>query len=324
MFVNPESIDPRTSSGTDIVRIGLVSDTHYWPGGGAFRGGTGNLQLLQWSDQVIDTLVEELNQADLDLAIHLGDLTCGGGTYEVTESEFYDLQTAMHDRLQQLEAPVYGLPGNHDCPPSGPPWRFNEERWGLKPGLGKTIDTPGARLVLLNTQGHSSEQIEAGPPGDPIYGWASDDELARLDDALGSAGDRPVVILLHQLLKPWVGDREWEHYYPVENADAVLAIMAKHGNVRAVFQGHAHMLDVQQVAVGDHPCWFVVIPSTVEYPLGWMDLTLSPESLHVKLRMLPLPELAEKTRTSGEGQDWRAGEPEWQDFTIELRDSNRD
>jgi 3',5'-cyclic AMP phosphodiesterase CpdA len=324
MPVNSDTIDPRTSSRSDIIRIGLVSDTHYWPQGGAFLGGAGNLQLLGWSDQVADTLIEELNRANLDMAIHLGDLTCGGGTYAVAESEFYDLQVTMHDRLQKLNADVYGLPGNHDCPPSGPPWRFNEERWGLEPGLGKTIDTPGARLVLVNTQGHSSDQIEAGRPGDPIYGWVSDEELARLDDVLGQAGDRPVVLLLHQLLKPWVGDREWARYYPVENADAVLAIMARHGNVRAVFQGHAHMLDVQQLAVGDHPCWFVVIPSTVEYPVGWMDLTLSQDSLHVKLRTLPLPELAEKARSSGDGQDWRAGRPEWRDFSIDLGNSNRD
>ena len=308
-----------TSKNQDgIFQIGLVSDTHYWPGGGAFHGGDGNLQVLGWSDQVVASLIDELNQADIDLAIHLGDLTCGGGTYQVAEAEFYDLQTAIHGQLQQVNAPFYGLPGNHDCPPSGPPWTFNEARWGLAPGLGKTIDTPFARLVLLHTQGHTADQIEEGRPGDPIYGWVNETELARLDDALAGAGDLPVVLLLHQLLKPWCGEREWAEYYPVFNADAVLAIMAKHGNVRAVFQGHAHMLDVQQLPVADGSCWFVVIPSTVEYPLGWMNLTLLPGSLDVRLHTLPLPDLAEKTRTSGAGQDWRAGRPEWRKFTIDL------
>lgn len=318
MSANPNIIKLTSSHANGTVRIGLVSDTHYWPGGGAFHGGDGNLQVLGWSEQVVDTLVDQLNRSDLDLAIHLGDLTCGGGTYEVAETEFYELQIAVHGRLQQADAPFYGLPGNHDCPPSGPPWTFNEERWGLEPGLGRTIDTPNARLVLLNTQGHTPEQIEAGRPGDPVYGWVGDDELVRLDDALGSAGDLPIVLLLHQLLKPWAGERTWAHYYPVLNADSVLAILADHGNVRAVFQGHAHMLDVQQLAVGDGRCWFIVIPSTIEYPLGWMNLTLASGRLDVQLRTLPLPELAESTRTSGAGQEWRAGLPEWRSFAIDL------
>ena len=49
------------------------------------------------------------------------------------------------------------------------------------------LDCPAARLVLVNAQGHSREQIESAKPSDPIYGWVSDEELARGLDGIEQA-----------------------------------------------------------------------------------------------------------------------------------------
>ena len=83
--------------------------------------------------------------------------------------------------------PALGLPGNHDFPPEGDSWGYVEAQWGLEAGQGCTLDTPYARLVLLNAQGHSAAQIDAAKPEDPVYGWVNDAELARLDQALATA-----------------------------------------------------------------------------------------------------------------------------------------
>jgi 3',5'-cyclic AMP phosphodiesterase CpdA len=214
--------------------------------------------------------------------------------------------------------PIYALPGNHDCPPGGGSWIDFERRWHLQPGMGRSVDTPYARLVLLNAQGHSPEQADAARPGDPVYGWVNDAELARLDDALATAGDLPVILFVHQLLRPWSGDRAIADYYLVANADAVLARMARHGNVRAVFQGHAHRFDVQHLTSGDNPCSFFVCPAIIQYPLGWLAVTLSTQQMRVQLHSLPLPDLCRLALDSGEGQAWRAGRRAWHDFTIAL------
>ena len=60
------------------------------------------------------------------------------------------------------------------------------------------------------------------------------------------------------------------------NAAAVTEIMERYGNVHAVFQAHAHRLDVQVLHVGQRPCHFIVMPAIIEYPLGWLQLTLPP------------------------------------------------
>ena len=78
------------------------------------------------------------------------------------------------------------------------------------------------------------------------------------------------------------------------------------------------MLDLSVQSVGGIDCAFVVVPAVIEYPIGWLMLELNEDGLTCQLQRLPLPELAELSRQSGEGQDWRAGRPEWSNFRIEL------
>ena len=307
------------------IQIALFTDTHFWPNGGQFTGGDGNLQPLDASQQLMDALVDALQNNPLDLAIHLGDITCGGGSYHMPATDFEEALLSVRRQLTANTGfPVHALPGNHDCPPGGGLWSRCEALWGLSMAGGKTIDTPYARLILLNLQGHSDAQIRAAGDGDPISGWVSRDELARLNAELAAA-DRPVILFMHQLLKPWSAVRPWKEFYGIGNGAEILDVMARHGNVHAVFQGHAHMLDVQEVEVGATPCRFVVVPSVIDFPHAWLQLTLSPPlsghaaTLEVEVCQLPLaPELRAATLSAGSGQSWRAGRAEWQQFQIDL------
>ena len=299
-----------------MTRIALCSDTHFWPGAPRSYGSDGE-QLQPWSEQIRGTLLTELELAAPDLTLHSGDLTCGGGYFEMPAETFFETLPAIIKAFRDLPSRFYALPGNHDCPAGGD-WRYAEGLLGLPPGQGTTIDLPEARLILLNTQGHSPEQIAAALPYDPTYGWVNEAELARLAEALQTGDDRPILLFTHQLLRPWVGSQPWKESYGTANAGAVLELLAQNRQVRAVFQAHAHRLDVQQARLGANNCWFVVMPAIICYPLAWLQLELSSESMQVSMKRLPLPELAELSRDRGEGHEWRAGRPEWQNFTIPL------
>lgn len=305
-------------SNNEQIRIGLCADTHFWPTNTFYSGSHGSLQLQPWSEQLQAVLLAELENAQLDYVIHMGDVTCGGGVYDMPPDEFYTALDRTYQEYRQLSACIYALPGNHDCPPGGGNWSYFEKLWELQPGLGKLIDTPMARLILLNTQGHSAQQIEDAKPTDPVYGWVSDAELARLEDGLATAGTRPVLLFTHQLIHPWSEGKPWENFYEIRNAAAVLELMERYGNVRAVFQAHAHRLDVQTLNVGDQPCHFIVMPAIIEYPLGWLYLEMTANALQVSLQRLPLPELADLGGHSGEGQMWRSGHLEWANLKIQL------
>jgi len=302
-------------SSTSTTRLALCTDTHFWPGCQQQLGGNGS-QLQPWSDQILTTLLAEISAIGPDLVFHLGDLTCGGGSFEMPEAEFYATVDNTVAALRGLPGQFAILPGNHDCPPGGD-WRYAEQTFDLGPGLGQTIDLPQARLVLLNAQGHSAAQIAETLPADPTYGWVSQAELARLDEALASAGERPVLVFVHQLLQPWAGEQEWKDLYGTENAAEVLAVLARYGNVRAVFQGHAHRLDVLRTDLGGQACTFVVSPAIIQYPLAWLQLDLADHRLQVAMKRLPLPELAQRSLTAGEDA-WRAGWPAWAEFEIPL------
>jgi hypothetical protein len=143
-----------------------------------------------------------------------------------------------------------------------------------------------------------------------------------VEESLATAGDLPVLLFAHQLLTPWSTGNGWRDYYGVRNAAAVLELLARYGNVRAVFQAHAHRLDMQLRMLGNRPCTFVILPSLIEYPLAWVRLDLSQAALRMRLNRLPLPDLQEASRLSGKGQGWRAGRPEWWDLTIPLYESH--
>ncbi len=300
---------------TTHTRIALLSDTHAWPGSQQNFGTEGE-QLQPLFETIHATFLQEVKAVSPDILIHLGDFTCGGGTFEMPGDDFSGALERLVADYRAAAPQFFGLPGNHDCPAGTNDYSFAEKMLGLSPRLGCTVDTESARLVFLHSQGHSDEERQAHLPRDPTYGRVADAELERLDRSLAEAHDRSVIVFVHQLLHTWANPRPWRDLYAVANSDAVLEIFARHGNVRAVFQGHAHILDVQEKLVGERPVHFVVTPSSIQFPLGWLLLTLTSSSMQVQYRPYPLPDISEQSRRAGVGSDWRAGDPAWQDFTV--------
>ncbi|RME52113.1 MAG: hypothetical protein D6790_19015 [Caldilineae bacterium] len=288
----------------NATTVAVVSDTHFWPGAQVSFGGQEE-QLQPWSEEIHRTFLAEIRRLAPDYLIHLGDFSCGGGVFNMPVEAFCATVIQLHQDYRNLPLAYHAIPGNHDCPQGATDYSFIEQLLGLPARQGCTIDLPWARLVLLNAQGHSQEQMEAALPNDPIYGWVDDQELARLERELAGAGERPVILLTHQLLRPWSNGQHWADFYAIRNREAVLAIMAQHGNVRAVIQGHAHLLDAQQASVGGHPVHFIVNPSLIQYPLGWLLLTFQEKEMTVQYRPLPLPALRAHSLEAAPDSTWR-------------------
>lgn len=299
------------------MRIALTTDTHYWPGCHQSFGKEGE-QLQPWFETIHTAFLKDVRSVSPDILIHLGDFSCGGGTFGMPDDDFFAILERVGKDFAASASRFYGLPGNHDCPAGSNDYSFCEALLGLTPRLGRTVDTGGTRLIFLHSQGHSDNVRRSVLPTDPTYGWIAENEMARLDADLASAGNRPVVLFTHQLLHPWANPMPYRELYATANAADVLALLAKYGNVRAVFQGHAHLLDKQEVTLGNNPVCFVVTPSLIQFPLGWLLLTLLPAGLRVQYCPLPQPELSERSRSAGTGCDWRAGHPAWHDFQIAL------
>jgi len=318
-----------------VTRIAVCSDTHVWDIPAPVVNGEGSVQQLDASHVLAQTAVECMDDLRPAATLHLGDQTSGGDFFGMPHEEFTAEVRWLREMMQSMRATVYALPGNHDCPEHTADWSVITTAWGMTPGLGQTLDVDSTRIILINTQGHTAdaiaefreEQVKAAkaegwyyeqmPAGDPVAGYVGDSELLRVEEALATAGKRRVILCAHQLLAPWSewSPTPWRGLYGVENAAAVLELARTYGNVAAVLQGHAHRYDVRWAKVGERDCAFVVLPAIIEWPLAWLSLELSAESVEIELRPLPRPELAARGNLYSDVR-WRAGRPEWRRVRI--------
>ncbi len=156
------------------VKIGLVTDTHYWQRDTPYVTSEGAVQLQPWSEQILNALLDALRAAQLDLVVHLGDLVCGGGGYKMPGEEYEQAMRYVHRRLHELDVPVVALPGNHDLYP-GKGDLANFTAYGnIRKVSAKRSDLPQAQLYFAPTPwGTRRSRFKAPPDGDPVYGMVS-------------------------------------------------------------------------------------------------------------------------------------------------------
>ena len=71
------------------TKIAIITDTHYWARREPVYTSEGALQLQPWSQQILTTLMAEVQAAQVDLILHLGDQVCVGGGYAMPNSSSF-------------------------------------------------------------------------------------------------------------------------------------------------------------------------------------------------------------------------------------------
>jgi 3',5'-cyclic AMP phosphodiesterase CpdA len=128
--VGSPSREQRSMLARSGFSFALISDTHYWPASEAQRDFSKRVAsqevrdglLVQASDEVLRHLLTDLGlfvKRGGKFGVHVGDVACGGKTFQQPRGEF---EGAMRRYMQQLRErlgtwPVYHLPGNHDVTP---------------------------------------------------------------------------------------------------------------------------------------------------------------------------------------------------------------
>ena len=170
----------------------------------ALRGGETTLLTLQ-------RLLDHIGlSTPPDVTLHTGDLADDGA------EESY---LASQKVLRTLHGSVEVVPGNHDdvdamasCFPDC-----------VRPI--RTVDLGAWQLVLVNSAGHGRE-----------HGHLPSATLAAMEQLL-DADPRPALLAMHHPPIPACQHADCR----LANADALLDLIGRHGNVRAVASGHLHM-----------------------------------------------------------------------------------
>ncbi len=209
------------------LRAGLMTDLHY-----ADKTAT-KTRFYREALAKLDEAVDVMNRERPAFVVELGDFI---DQAESVEQEIEWLRT-MESHYARLSMPRHYVLGNH-CVGTLSKTEFAENTAAA--GGHEAFESGGIRFLILD----ACFRNDGTPYQRGNFHWQdanlTDRELAWLDAELGRASG-PVIILAHQRL-----DEDKAH--GVRNAAAVRERLEKSGRVLAVFQGHSHKNDFQQIA----------------------------------------------------------------------------
>lgn len=209
------------------VRIGLMTDLHY-----ADKPPT-KTRFYREALGKLDEAVDFMNQEKPHAVVELGDFIDQATT---PEQEVEWLKT-IEQRYSRLHMPRHYVLGNH-CVATLTKAEFAAHTGAALSGY-SAFEQNGVRFILLD----ACYREDGTAYGRNNAHWQDchipAQEISWLKDELTRASG-PVIILAHQRL-----DRDKAH--AVKNADEVRSVLEKSNKVLAVFQGHSHKNDLQNI-----------------------------------------------------------------------------
>lgn len=189
------------------VLLVQLSDSHLFAAADGKLLGMNTHDSLQ---RVIERVLDEQPQVDLILAS--GDLSQDGSLAS------YQRFRQLHE---QIPAPARWFAGNHDELPAMQAACADSDL--LQP----IIDLGNWRIILLDTS----------IPG-AVPGYCSTEQLALLEQALQTAGERHVLVSFHH--HPVSIGCRWMEPIGIRNPEALFAVTDRYAQVRALLWGHIH------------------------------------------------------------------------------------
>lgn len=170
----------------------------------------------------LEACVAHVNALDPapDVILATGDLT------DMGRAEDY---AALREILAPLKAPLFAIPGNHDVRDA---FRTAFADAAYIPTNGEwiqyTVEDYPVRLVALDTVVPGAGQ-----------GALCDERIHWLDQRLGEQPERPTIVFMHHP-PVRIGIHHMDMQMLCQGADALGAVIARHGQVQRILCGHVH------------------------------------------------------------------------------------
>jgi|UniRef100_UPI003782ED54 predicted phosphodiesterase len=215
------------SNAKPLIKVGLMTDLHY-----ADKPPT-KTRFYREVLAKLDEAVEVMNREKPALVVELGDFI---DQADSVDREIEWLRT-MESHFARLSMPRHYVLGNH-CVGTLTKQEFAANTKAS--GGFESFEAGGVTFVILDSCFRSDGTSYSRKNFDWKDANVPKDELSWLDSQLSKASG-PVIVLAHQRL-----DADKAH--AVQNAAEVRSLLEKSGKVLAVFQGHSHKNDYQQIA----------------------------------------------------------------------------
>ncbi|SVB31306.1 uncharacterized protein METZ01_LOCUS184160 [marine metagenome] len=275
------------------VRFVFVTDSHHYPDAPKDYAAP---KMLTQSQKILDAMVPAINAVSPDFIVHGGDLLCGGSSFEMPSKTYLRSIDEVANAFDQLQAPIYYVPGNHDCDAR----TGSFERFARRFPIPDTVDVfdaaPGVRVATVNIY-----QCDPFTDGQGI--WT--DELDQaLSDAAREAYDRrcALILALHTWILPLEG--ETGSTTIITHADRLLETIATHPAIVMVLTGHRHSNRICLI----HGCLLLDTACIIGYPMGFREITLYEDgTVQTTFRQLDLADLVQQSyhrSTADENLGW--------------------
>lgn len=212
------------------IRFGVITDLHY--AGKEPRGTRYFNQSIEKLQMALDTFKE----ANLDFIIELGDFK------DQDNEPQKETTLAYLDRIEEVyrsfDGPVYHVLGNHDMDSISKDEFLSHIR-----NHGSAAHAPyysfvrdGMKFIVLDANNNADGSDYDSGNYDWTEAYIPQSQIDWLQNEL-TGHSYPVIIFLHQMLDSF---SDISPALCVNNANQVIPILEKAGNVLAVFQGHHH------------------------------------------------------------------------------------
>ena len=266
------------------VRFVFATDSHYHP---RPEKDFGPPKMLTKGREVLGAMVEQINASRPEFIVHGGDLLCGGSAFELPWELYLQSVDDVAAAFERFRAPLYCVPGNHDCDAGTGTFAPLAEQIHL-PELLDVVDVaPRLRLALANIYQANPMEVGSGE-------WTED-----LDTALAEVGRQAladgcaVILVLHPWVLPGFAPPEDPSQGLVKEAERLIETVSRQPAVVAVFTGHRHLNRIRMYRD------FLIVDTAclIGFPLGFREIHLREDGLFTAIwHQLDLPEVLEASR----------------------------
>ncbi len=240
-----------------LLRVGLMTDLHY-----ADKNPT-KTRFYREALAKLDEAVGHMNREKPALVVELGDFI---DQADSVEKEIEWLKT-MESHFAKLSMPRHYVLGNH-CVGTLTKQEFAQHTKAA--GGHASFESNGVTFLILD----ACFREDGTPYERKNFNWQDANlpkaELAWLESELSKASG-PVIVLAHQRL-------DLDKAHAVRNAAGVRALLEKSGKVLAVFQGHSHKNDYQQIAGIHYTTLVAMVEGSGTENSGYTMLDVMPDS----------------------------------------------
>jgi len=192
--------------------------------------------------RVFDTILSEIRVIQPALVLWTGDTIYGYGDKD--RAELANEYAAFRHKAANADVPIFNAPGNHEIHPNVTPCDkpdVCEEEFKAQFGaLYGSFDYRGVHFIALDTEEIGHEVVVDGKKNGVQV--VDGDQLKWLkDDLEAHKNARAIFAFFHTELTPAPNDEEGNGHPALGNASDIRSLFAKY-HVKAVFQGHEHLL----------------------------------------------------------------------------------